>query len=271
MHARLSAALAVFCTISFYLCVYSDFERQRFGVVSAPQVPVAGALAVPLPDLAAVDGQPVALILRIANATSEQINVDVAVNATLIDTVRIAPNRTHRVDLAYPDGGMLTGQDLVFRSEGELWSLNMLEVANIHGHSTGLLAFVIVPDAAGWSTHIGLPVSLALLIVLVMLTATASRRIENRRLRYLAAGARGLSVSLLFAVAIAPLVSNFAVLLSVRAFITCLVIVYAQQLWTVFSIIPPAVEVRRRLRRGCRRVRAVGHRTIRTAHGTYVH
>lgn len=238
MHARLGGALALFCTITFYLCVYNDFERQRFVVVNAPQKPVAGALAVPLPDLAALDGQPVALILRITNTTSEQINVDIAVNATLIDTVRIAPNQTRRADLAYPDGGTLTGQDLVVRSEGERWSLNMLEVANIHGHSTGLLAFVIVPDAAGWSTYVELPVALALLISLVMLTATASRRIENRRLRWLAASARGLSVSLLFAVTVAPLVSDFAVLLSVRAFITCLVLAYAQELWTALSIIP---------------------------------
>ena len=227
------AVLAIFCAVVFHQCVYGSFERQRVRVVRTPQVAALGAVTVPLPDLSALAGQPVAFILRIANDTSTAGIVRVAVGATVVDDISLPPDQEIRVDLDLPDGGALANEHVVLISDRGGWSLTALEVANIHGFSSGLFEFVVVPATAGPLVRLGLLPALAVLAVVLLVPGFPRRGIENpfARRAYLI----GASLSLLFlaAVLIAPWVSDFAVLLAPHTFVLCLVMLYctAQRVW----------------------------------------
>ena len=218
--------LAIFCAVVLHQCVYGSFERQRVRVVRTPQVAALGAVTVPLPDLSALAGQPVALILRIANNTSTARVVRVAVGTTVVDDISLRPDREIRVDLALPDGSALADEHVLLISDRDGWSLTELEVANIHGFSSGLFEFVVVPAAAGPLVRLGPLPALAGLAVLLLLPGFPRRGIENpfARRAYLI----GASLALLFlaAVLIAPWVSDFAVLLAPHTFVLCLVMLY---------------------------------------------
>lgn len=220
-----AVALAVFCAAVLHLCVYGGFERQRFRVVQAPRMAEPGGVTTRLPDLSALAGQPAALILRIVNGAPTARVVRVAAGDS-IDEVSVPPHRERRVDLGFPDGGALSGRDVVLTGDGDGWSLAALEVANVHGFSNGLFEFVVAPSGAGRAVRVGMPPALAVLAVLLALTASRGRAIASSLARRIHRAGAALSLAFLAAALAAPLVSDFAVLIAPHTFLVCLVVVY---------------------------------------------
>ena len=132
--------LARVCAAVLHARVYTTFERLRFGVVNTAQEASDGAVAVELPDLSPLAGQPVAVVLRLALDGSASRTVRIVVDGSLLAAVPLASGRETRVDLSLPDGGVLSAGDLVeITSEGDGWPLTFLEVARRLGISVAAL------------------------------------------------------------------------------------------------------------------------------------
>ena len=221
-----AVVLAGGCAAVLHTSVYTDFERVRFRVVTSPQTARAGAVVVALPDLTRLAGQPAALVLRLTNAGETTREVQIAAGGEVLGEARVPPGREIQVDLSVPDGAVLadpTGVELT-AAAGE-WSLNYVEVANVHGYSTGLFEFHITP-AARRPQRLGAVASVPAFGLLVALYGLRWRRIAHQRSRNVHAAAAVLVGSFLAAVFVLPSVSRFAVHLATHTLLVCLVVLY---------------------------------------------
>ena len=242
-HPRFVALLlAAFCAIVLQARVYDDFERVRVNIVRAVRATSLGVVSVTLPDLSRLSGQPAAIVLRFTNDGSAERRARVAVGGIAIGDVRLAPSRETRVDLSLPDGAALSpGDRLEITSDGDGWSLTSLEIANIHGFSRGLFEFVIVPASARASDRLGVLVTLLVFAVLLMLPISSSRILEHRIVRAAYVALASLVLLFLTAILIAPLVSDYAVLLAAHTFLLCIVMLYYPAVDVVAGSIVPVV------------------------------
>ena len=234
--------LAGFCAIVLHARVYDDFERLRFHLVRAGRAASNGAVTVTLPDLSRLSGQPAAIILRFTNDGPAVRLARVTVGGATFADVPLAPGRQVRVDLRLPDGAALSqGDSLDITSDGDGWSLTFLEIANIHGFSRGLFEFVIVPASARAPDRVGVLGTLLVFAVLLVLPISSSRILENRVVRAAYVIKASLVLLFLTAILIAPLVSDYAVLLAAHTFGLCAVILYYPALGVAAGTIVPVV------------------------------
>lgn len=121
---------------------YRDFDRVRMRVVKEPVVAAAPYVAIDLPDLQALGGQPSALIIRVSGVADGSIAV--ALDGAPIGHVRVPAGQEVRRDLAFlPPAGP---SQLVLTGPRSGWALTSLEISTIHGQSRGYVDFVIVPE-----------------------------------------------------------------------------------------------------------------------------
>ena len=122
----------------------SDSSASDFGVITTPTPAQGQSLAVSLPDLAPLAGSPAAVILRVRGAAPTSTHLALALDGTTIADVILPPAREIRVDASMrpPDGA---GHQLRVSGDGAGWEITYLEVGNVHGFSSGLLGFDIVP------------------------------------------------------------------------------------------------------------------------------
>ena len=239
--------LAGFCAIVLHARVYDDFERVRVRVLGVARAASLGVVSVTLPDLSRLSGHPAAIVLRFTNDGSAVRRVRVAAGDTTIGDVSLAPGREARVDLSLPDGAALSpGDRLEIASNGDGWSLTSLEVANIHGFSRGLFEFVIVPASARPPSRLGVLVTLLVFGVLLALPISSSRLPEHRIVRGAYVATASLVLLFLTATLIAPLVSDFAVLLAAHTFLLCAVVLYYPALVRMDAILQHASPPLRR-------------------------
>ena len=215
------------CASVLYAHVYTAFERQRFIVLRAPQESVDGAVAVALPALSPLAGQPVAFVLRVAANPSAFRVARVAVGGTVLAEVPLAPGRDQRIDLSLPDGVVLAaGDTLEVTSDGDGWALTYLEAANVHGFSRGLVEFMVVPSTARDFDRLGLLSAAALFILMLGFPAASVATVRFRLARVTYAAAGVLVLLFLAAVLLAPLVSDYRILLAPHTFFLVLGILY---------------------------------------------
>ena len=214
--------LAFCCATVFQTRVYKQFDRIRITVLDAELSPSDDLLVVSLPDSTRLAGKWTAVVLRLANHGPDTRMVRITIGRTAFDHVILRPGRRSRVDLAVPfprDAGI--NDRIVLRGDGGDWSLEYVELANVHGFNSGPFSFVVVPDRAvpvdrpgGYGT---------VLVFLVMLALPlALRRLRGER----AGNAAALAVSamglcFLGVTLLLPVVSPYKVLLSVQAFWLC--------------------------------------------------
>ena len=253
-HPRFVALLlAGFCAFVLHTRVYDDFERVRFRIVRAARAASLGVVSVTLPDLSRLSGQPAAIILRFTNDGSAMRVARVAVGGATLADVPLAPGRQVRVDLSLPDGAALSQSDRIdITSEGDGWSLIALEIANIHGFSRGLFEFVIVPASARTSDRLGLLVTLLVFGVLLVLPIPSSRILTHRIVRTMYVAMASLVLLFLTAILIAPVVSDYAVLLAAQSFVLCTVVLYYPALVRMDAILRHASPPLRRAWAGVR-------------------
>ena len=90
------------------------------------------------------------------------------------------PGRETRVDFSLADGDVLAAGDLIeITTGGDGWSVDYREVANVHGFSRGLFAFMIVAAAATRANPVGILPSVALFVLVPGLRAVPIRVLPN--------------------------------------------------------------------------------------------
>ena len=219
--------LACLCAGVLHTRVYTTFERLRFGIVHTAQEASDGAVAVQLPDLSSLSGQPVAMVLRLALDGSASRTARIVVDGSPLADVPLAAGRETRVDLSLPDGAVLSvGAPVEITSDGDGWSLTFLEVANAHGFSRGLFEFVIVPTGVAPAPPVPVLLSVALLVLMLLFPGDPVRAVRHTACRVTYLFVAALVCSFLAAVVLAPWVSNFGVLLSWHTFAVLLALLY---------------------------------------------
>ena len=245
--------LAGFCAIVLHARVYDDFERLRFPIVRSERAAALGTVAVTLPDLSRLSGQPAAIVLGLANDGPASRVARVAIGGATLADVPLAPAHQARVDLSLPDGGAVSeGDSFVVTSDGDGWSLTSLEVANIHGFSQGLVEFVIVPASARASHRLGVLVTLLVFAILLVLPVPSFRVVKNRIVRTAHLVMAPLVLLFLTAALVAPWVSDYAVLLAAHTFLLCAVVLYYPALERMDAILRGASPALRRSWAGVR-------------------
>lgn len=231
--AVLAALLAAGCALVLDRGAYWRFERVRIKVVTTERAAVGSALELPLPDLSALDGQPLALVLRVRTDQQAPVTMTVALDGRVVGAATVAPGRAVRVDFS-------TGPEVVAASLRRVelggdragWTLTSLEIANVHGHSQDPFGLVIVPPRAVGDASV---TSLVSILVFGALFGLSRRRLWRGGPRAVRAAGVGLGVivgALFLSVLVAPLVSPYAVLLGPKAFLICLACLYVPACWT---------------------------------------
>ena len=219
--------LACVCAAVLHARVYTTFERLRFGIVHTEQEASDGAVAVQLPDLSSLSGQPVAVVLRLAHDGSASRTVRIVVDDSMLAVVPLEAGRETRVDLSLPDGAVLSAGDLVeITGDGDGWSLTFLEVANVHGFSRGLFEFMIVPAGVAPAPRVPVLLSVALLVLMLLFPGDPTRTVRNTVCRVTYVVVAALVCLFLAAIIVAPWVSDFGVLLAWHTFVVLLVLLY---------------------------------------------
>ena len=226
----LSVVLAASCATVLAARVYRDFEPVRIRVVRTDLLPSRGSVAVPLPDVSRLSGQPVAIVLRLHNNDPDPRTIRIALGGSELANLSVAPTRHVRVDLSLPASANLEpGDRFELSSDGDGWALSYLELANLHGFSRGLLNCVIVPRFAQSSQPVSgfaPPLLFLVLLILSMLSPARSAAHGGQAARRIHV-ALVVLVLVLFTVALlSPYASQFTILLSGRTFFLSVLILY---------------------------------------------
>ena len=97
-------ALAGCCALVLYGRVYLSYDRVRITVVDSERVPSDGSMAVILPDLSRLAGEPTAIVLTLHNQALTTRSIMVADSDASLSRFEIRPNETLRVDLSVQTG-----------------------------------------------------------------------------------------------------------------------------------------------------------------------
>ncbi|MCC7417673.1 MAG: hypothetical protein IT176_11075 [Acidobacteria bacterium] len=138
-----ASLLGATCLAVLATHVHFGFSRVRL----FPQVPAHAvdvrSVVVPLPDMERLAGIRAAIVLRVRGG-AQAAPLSIALDDHPIAQAVAPAGRQVRVDAS---AGVLSGPGhrLTVASDRAGWHLDGLEVANVHGFSTGLLNFAIVP------------------------------------------------------------------------------------------------------------------------------
>jgi len=221
-----SIVLAIACTAVLATSVYVDFDRVRLRVVNGPLPERGMSLSIPLPDLTPVAGAPAAVIIRVQGDV-EPSQVAISLDGARLADITVGAGEEVRVDTSarLPPG---PGHALTLQSDRAGWEVTYLELANIHGFSSGTVEFVIVPDGAGPAgppPWVWLPFFFG--VTLLLPRPEWPRGGGRRALYWLAAGL----VCLFFAAALlSERFTPYRLLLSLHTFLLCTAVLYSEPL-----------------------------------------
>lgn len=223
----LALVLAGYCATVLYARVYVTFDRVRITVVTTEHQASEGAVVVPLPDVSRLAGLPTALILNLRNAASDPRVVSVTLAGSELGRILLDPGEHVRADLTVPaDARIIRGDRLELEADGDRWSLQHLEIANIHGFSRGLFAFVIAPWPADQYQSPPAIVLLLVFIVLLTLPVSSFQRGGLKVARPVHLALAGAALFVFGTTLVIAFVSQYKILLSGQAFLLCLAIIY---------------------------------------------
>lgn len=202
--------------------VYSDFQRVRQRVVRTPLVASDGPISIAVPEVSELGGEPVALIAHVRNETSQSLRLAIDVDGAKIATTSLAPGASRRIDAsAFWHTGAHT---LTFTGDRPEWTLQSLEIANVHGHSTAPLELQVVPRTRRTaSPSAGVLIAVFAGLVAMGLWATP----PGRRWRRLRRTAAGIGLALCGLTLLAPWWTPFGILLSVQTFVLVVALIHA--------------------------------------------
>ena len=243
--AAYAVAWAVLCALVLSR-VAVGFERIRFRVVTSPVPEQGRSIVVPLPDLSRLSGQTAAIILRFQGAAAPAL-IQLALDGAAISEITVPASRERRVDESARLSGSVNHQLALTSSTGG-WQLTYLEIANVHGHSSGAIGLAIVPRDLGRFEHV--PVWWLWPFVLGLLMGRRAPGWPAPRLaRRLYVAGVALVLVLFVATLVVDRLTPFKVLLSASTFLWCVAIVHAnlvaalvRLLWTTAKASAPTVR-----------------------------
>ena len=220
-------AIAGCCAAVFHTRVYYEFSRTRIRVVTTQQPSVDGRIVVFLPDLESLTATPTAVILRLRNESAEDRTVQMFLGGAPLGRSVIGARQTIRVDRSVSaQPGVALADRIELRGDGDGWMLQYLELANVHGFSTGPFSLVIVPAEATPSSRPAGVVSVLLFLVLIGISVTSVRRDEGRGLRMVSWASVAIVMCLFGTTLALPAVSPYRLLFSAHAFLLCAMWLY---------------------------------------------
>ena len=222
-----SAVLAFACVAVLAARVPLEFSRIRFRIVSEP-MPVAQAptVAVPLPDLSPLSDAPAAVVIRLRGG-EQPATLTIALDGTRITELTLPPRDEIRVDASaiVPRG---ENHQLVVNGDRPGWRITYLEIANVHGFSSGIVEFQIVPREYRQFETI---TPWALILVFLGLLALRPRPDwpPTRAGRWAYVLGVGVVLLLFLAVLAADRFTPYKLLLMPKGFAVCAAILYAER------------------------------------------
>jgi hypothetical protein len=151
LSGRIAAGLlALLCGAVLFARVYVDFDTVRLKVVRTAIASRDGEVSVSVPpasSLAALQAPaPVVLIATVRNGGAAPAVLTLRVDGAAVRTLTVAPDERTRFDLVLPPAiAVNPGSIIGLRGQGDAWSLEYLELGNLHGSSGGAFRFIIVP------------------------------------------------------------------------------------------------------------------------------
>lgn len=227
---------AVVCFVVLATHVHLGFERIRFRVVASPRVADGAVLTVPLPDMARLDGSPAAIVARV-RGTSDAARLTLAFDGVPLTSFVAPANEQLRVDTSVVPGRG-EGHELTLTGDRTGWQLDYLEVANVHGFSSGVFSFAIAPKGHPGDPRV--PWWLAALVGAFLLTLRPwfedadtpglRPRRSVRMWRIVARLGAGLVLFVFAVVLLADFVTPYRILLSLATFLLAVAILYVHPL-----------------------------------------
>ncbi|HJR60600.1 MAG TPA: mannosyltransferase family protein, partial [Vicinamibacterales bacterium] len=223
----ISVLLAALCMGVLATRVYEDFERVRVRLITAPRVAEGSAVTIGLAgQTGRLTGQPVAVILRVQGA-SEPTDVAISLDGRRLARATVPANRTIRVDTAI-ELLQPSAEQITVTASRSGWAVTYLELATVHGFSSGPVSLVVVPRSRPLDRLVPTWSLLPLLAALIALRPRPEW--PRSRLRVLHRAGVGL-VLVLFAVSLlAHVFTPYAVLLALPTFFLCAAVLYAEPL-----------------------------------------
>ena len=224
----LTVLLALCCSLLLHARVYQDFDRTRISVVTEQRDPSPeGVISVRVPELGDLAGTPIALVLRLRNEGAESQTVTVTAADIELGQFALGPNQESRVDLSMSANvAFQTGDAFELYGDGSGWSLEYLELANVHGFSRGLLTLVIIPSAAERYDSLNPSISFGFFVLLLLVPLPWFRLDATKLERIVSRAFGGMGLLLLGITLVSAVVSPFKILLSTRSFLLCIVMIY---------------------------------------------
>lgn len=219
--------------------VFVSFDGLRVKLIREPVPVTTGSVEVESRHdarSAALRG-PVALIAVVTNPDRSIHQFSVTVGGRPVCAVPVAGRSTERIDCAVPDvWAPGTSPVIGIAADTHAWTLEFLEAATHHGSSSRLIPFVVLPATSrnyvrpGW-TSVGL--ALAMILALCSLPRGVWP-IWATRTHDVLSGAVGLW---LMAVAVAPWVSPYLLVMPVRSFVILSAVLFAPQLAVAATVL----------------------------------
>jgi hypothetical protein len=217
-----SLLCATACVLVLASRTHSGFERIRYLIPTGAREP-ATSWTISLPDVTRLSGAPVALVVRAA-AAQQPCEIAILLDGAPVGRFSLRANETRRIDASFSVG---PGADHVvtFVSPQSAWTLEYLEIANIHGFSRGLLDFVIVPASRPVTSVF--PVWVLLPLLLALLIARPQWRWHGRFANVLYPVGSLAVLGVFGAVLLADVATPYKILLSLRTWSVATSVLYA--------------------------------------------
>jgi hypothetical protein len=220
------AALAALCAVTLSSHVYTGFEAVRVKAVRDPRTFNGPDLSVTMPETPRWSrmAPPLVVIARLQNPSKVPTNILATLNGKRLD-LSLPVEGERRLDLVVPNDTRIRAGDLLtFHVETPqavtdgCCTLESLEIANVHGGSTWIPSFIIVPRGSHASTAPGwITVALATLLIAWLLMRGADVR-HTRSVERMRTTLAAVSV-VLFGVAVLSTAIAFTIVLSWKSFV----------------------------------------------------
>jgi hypothetical protein len=227
---RLSAALLAGVAAAWLAGTqaYTRFDAIRVRLATTPMAATGGVVRLALPaDHGALVTQPLALVGVIRNDAAVRATLGLWVDDRRVCDIGVGPGATRRFDCVVSTP---TSRPTVeVRGPESGWSVRTLELATHYGGTRGVLEMYVVPLPSTAYVPAGVPISAAIgtALVIVLLLPTLPWR---RRATWVHGVATILVIAALGCVVLAPVVSHYRLIVSVRALVLWLVLLAAPQI-----------------------------------------
>ena len=240
-HSRIRAvAIAGLAALVLATSVFVDADRVRVKVVDTSPVAATNGVA----RIEAAGSQiddlrpPFALIARINNQSPVTGSFSIAADGVMVCERSVAGGTPGRVDCAVGAGWNATAHDVTIKGPSSPWTLEFLELATHHGHTTGFHSLLVLPASSIRFTRPSPAWIAGFFLALTALLALVPHATLGRRSRVVYRVVAGLIVLELVLSVLSPWVSDYRIVLSAHTFAIWVLVLLAPRLGQALSGVP---------------------------------